>query len=146
MTVKFASTRNVFFSALSAVHYRTIRTGRLNIQRKTHLFRGLLVWFRRWSVIVIVPRHSVCHFYCLGLHVWTLQKYFGKNQYRPRVNYCRHFASLENDSSTSFSSKNGSKRHGWQYVIIIITIATTLVVNNNCVADDTDGRFVFTGR
>lgn len=35
----------------------------------THLFGDVLLWFRRGSVIVIVPRHVVCHFYCLELHV-----------------------------------------------------------------------------
>lgn len=39
--------------------------------QKTHLFGDVLFWFRH--VIVIVPRHVVCHFYCLELHVWTLK-------------------------------------------------------------------------
>jgi len=53
------------------------------LQVETHLFGDVLFWFCRGRVIIEVPRHAVCHFYCLGLRVCTLK---GKtSKYRSSV-------------------------------------------------------------
>lgn len=41
---------------------------------ETHLFGDVLFWFCSGRVIIEVPRHAVCHFYCLGLRVCTLKR------------------------------------------------------------------------